>query len=529
MPVLHINQLRYQFDNGDVLFEAFSCSLTDKRVGLVGRNGAGKSLLTELILGEREPSKGKVVFTLPQSKVGRFQQLPSTLLESSQTLAEFLGIDGVLHALVQIEAGCCEPHWFEVVGEQWTLRESLLEQLAALKLPDDTDFPCCQLSGGQLTRLQLWRLFNADTELLILDEPSNHLDAEGKQWLQQAMRSYAGHILLISHDRELLNEMETIWELSASGVTAYGGNYQHYAQQKALTVNALERQMDALRKQQKKLEAQAQLSFEKAQQRASQGNKVRASGGQPKILLNAKRNSATSAASARAKNEQHRRESLSSKAKALQDKYQSHKAQKLHIAAGQTRNGSLAVISQGQLPFGDAGPVNFAVSQGMKIQLVGRNGSGKSTLLKVLDGCLALEEGERRLSVPTYYLDQHFGALNAAQTVLGSILDSVAGVTESDARTLLAGIGFRRDSVHRKVGVLSGGERMKLAMIIATQQRPSPLLLLDEPDNHLDIESKQILAAALHDYTGTLILVSHDPVFVEECGITQQFQLQLTR
>lgn len=290
MPVLQAFNVSHQFDNGDTLFQSISCSMTKRRVGLVGRNGIGKSLLASILAGETQPASG--VVTAPSSFM-MYRQQPSDLLSGQQSIAQFLGKDAVLHALKQIEQGDVSEHWFELVGEQWDIELKLKQQLAAMGLPQDPDFSCARLSGGQLARLQLWQLFENETELLILDEPSNHLDTQAKQWLIESMTHFSGAILLISHDRELLREMEEIWELSGLGLQVFGGNYDVYAEKKRTELQAIERQLAQVDKQKKRLAEQAQKNREKADQRAAQGNKLRKEGSQPKILLDGKKDSAT--------------------------------------------------------------------------------------------------------------------------------------------------------------------------------------------------------------------------------------------
>ncbi len=182
-----------------------------------------------------------------------------------------------------------------------------------MELPQDPYFPCAQLSGGQLARLQLWQLFEESAELLVLDEPSNHLDTHAKQWLIEAMKVFDGSILLISHDRELLCEMEEIWELSSLGLQVFGGNYDFYTEQKRIELQAVERQLACVNKQKKRLEEQIQRNREKAEQRASQGNKLRKAGSQPKMLLDGMKESAEDRASNRSKSAQLRQTHLQQK------------------------------------------------------------------------------------------------------------------------------------------------------------------------------------------------------------------------
>lgn len=261
MPLLQAYNISHQFGNGETLFQQISCSMIKRRVGLVGRNGVGKSVFASILSGEQTPTSGTV--TLPKS-FAVYRQQPSHLLAGELSIAQFLSKDKVLSALKQIEMGDCSEHLFEVVGEQWDLPIQLAKQLETMGLPPQPDFPCSQLSGGQIARLQLWQLFDSEVELLILDEPSNHLDTHAKQWLIDSMRSFSGAILLISHDRELLREIEEIWELSGLGLQVFGGNYDVYAEQKRTELQAVERQLASVDKQKKQLEEQAQRNREKA-------------------------------------------------------------------------------------------------------------------------------------------------------------------------------------------------------------------------------------------------------------------------
>lgn len=522
MPVIQANKISYQFDNGDRLFSDISCSLSDKRVGLVGRNGVGKSLLAGMLTKKHRPTSGSVVINATHDT---YSQQPSQWLMNSTTVADYLGVTDKITALQHIENGDCDDKWFEMLADDWTIKQRLSQQLAELGLPREVNFPCSKLSGGQLARLQLWRLFNSEVDLLVLDEPSNHLDGEAKAWLIEKMAQFSGHILLISHDRQLLRQMDQIWELSQLGLVQYGGNYDVYSEQKQRERNALERQIEAVRGEQKKLEVQAQRNHEKAQQREAQGNKLRKSGSQSKLILDGMKDSATASLSNRLKNDNNRRTMLAQKHHALSGRYEQITPQKIYLEQGEASRAKRLNIVSGILPFGSRETINLILEGNSRLHLCGGNGSGKSTLLKVLRGDICLESGELKINHPVCYLDQHFGLINESHSILDNLMEYCSGIIESDARTLLAGIGFRRDTVYRQASLLSGGEKMKLAMLIASHQPLSPILLLDEPDNHLDLDSKQLLAEALRSYQGAFILVSHDDDFVNESGVTQRYTL----
>ena len=520
MPILQAHNLSYQLPAGDTLFHSVSVSMSCNRVGLVGRNGAGKSLLAAILTGERKPFGGMVNC---DADIGIFRQQPSHLLASEATIAEFLGVAPVLDALSRITKGECTDYLFESVGEQWDLPAQLARELTALGLPSDPQAPCATLSGGQLAVLRLWQLFKGQHALLILDEPSNHLDRRARRWLQAQIQSTAAAVLLISHDRELLQGMAEIWELNQTGITVYGGNYAHYAAQKQLKEQALNRQIETLHKQQKQVQQQAQRSLEKAAQRASQGQKLR--GSQAKCLLDKQKDRATASATSRNKNIESRQKQLQQRASQLQSAQCLTQKQAIHLSTANAGNKKAITLLNGVLVFGSSQPVNLQVGEGDKLHLQGGNGSGKSTLLKTLTGRLPLQAGELHVNTPLCYLDQHFSSVLPTLSLLDNLLQQCPALSESDARTLLAGIGFRRDSVFNPAETISGGEKMKLAMLIVSHQPQQPFLLLDEPDNHLDLNAKILLAAALNRYQGGFILISHDTAFADEAGVKSAYQL----
>lgn len=518
--LIQANNVGYQFSDGGILFSSISCSLSNRRTGLVGRNGCGKSLLAELLSGQRQPTSGTVTIN---TTLSYYSQLTSQWLESDQTIAQMLKLDKVLAALDRIEQGDCAAHLFDDVAERWDLKQQLGELLGKLGLPLDFDLPLRHLSGGQLARLQLWQLFESDSELLVLDEPSNHLDYQAKQWLVDKMRSWQGAILLISHDRTLLREMSTIWALNGGELRQYGGHYDDYLSQKTTHQQALDRQMNVVKTQLRRTKLEQQKNQEKADKRAAQGNKVRKQGGQPKILLNAMRNSAQASAANRATNQRGQSERLNQRLDALQAQQQEQQVIKMRLKAPQLTAKPLLNIINFTVPFSQCYPLNAQLSSGDKMWLMGHNGCGKSTLLQLIN---RQNMPELRCNCAVFYLDQHFSLLQPEHSLLDNLVHYCSHLNQGEARTLLAGIGFRRDEVHRLSGSLSGGEKMKLAMTIVGHQADSPLLLLDEPDNHLDLHSKQVLSQALKEYPAALILVSHDQEFVAEIGINRTVMFQ---
>ncbi|MCL9773783.1 ABC-F family ATP-binding cassette domain-containing protein [Vibrio methylphosphonaticus] len=515
--LLVAQQLSFQLDTGEWLFKNIHFSLADRFTGLVGRNGVGKSVLLSLLLGKKQPTEGQII---RHGQFSYYSQQPSILLNRDVSVVEFLGISKKRQALRAISQGECEQRYFDIVGEDWSLESDAQEVLKSLRIEPDLDAYCHSLSGGQIARLQLHQCFQSGADVLLLDEPSNHLDEDGRQWLIEQCHHFDGQILLVTHDRNLLNQVDAIVQMTHLGLDYFKGNYDHYLAQSTLQTTALNKKIAQVKSEQKKCERQAQLSQEKAQQRAAQGNRLRRSGSQPKILLDAMKNKAGQSQRSAVKQQRNQQDSHKSKLQSLKAEQVSVAPQAFYFSSLTSfKKKTLLNIENCVLKYGGMGPYSFAVKQGERYHLQGKNGCGKSTLLKAIHGSHPHLLGTISCHVQTVYLDQHFSLLNEQQSILDSLLTYTRGITLGEARTLLAGIGFRRDNVHRKVAHLSGGEKMKLSMLIVTQNDDETVLLLDEPDNHLDIESKSLLAMALQEYKGAFILVSHDSSFVLDANV----------
>jgi ATP-binding cassette subfamily F protein 3 len=475
---------------GRTLFEDVSLQANrGDRIGLVGPNGAGKSTLFGLILGRELPDAGSVSVQrgvalgyLPQETVPPTRQTVLELATSAHN--QVAACDGRSH-LLSSEEHAAEIHVAETAA--YELEPKAKKILRGLGFRE-TDFerPCQDLSGGWIMRAHLARLLVQEPDLLLLDEPTNHLDLDALLWFQGYLKNYSGGILLISHDRAFLNDLVgRIVEIRQGRLWSYRGNYDEYLEQRA----AQEEQLLAAYKNQQREIAQLMRFVERFR-----AKNTKASQAQSKLKQIERMELIEAPANDTAEIDftfpQPARSGL--KVITLAD---------VHHAYGQT------LVYEG---------LNFQAERGQRIVLVGPNGSGKSTLLKILAGVVQFQSGERKLgyNVKFGYFAQHrVENLNLEHTVLEEALDTPQRVSEQFVRTVLGCFLFRGDDAFKRVSVLSGGEKSRLALVKLLLDPPN-LLLMDEPTTHLDMASIEALIAALEQFQGTLIFISHDVYFI---------------
>jgi ATP-binding cassette subfamily F protein 3 len=451
---------------GRVLFEDVSLQVNrGDRIALVGPNGAGKSTLFSLILGETSPDSGRVALD-KNVTIGFLPQ------ESASA-----GTGSVLDLAC---AGADREH-------DWEIEPKAKRILAGLAFREsDFDRPASALSGGWIMRAHLARLLVMEPDLLLLDEPTNHLDLESLGWLQNHLQSFPGAILVISHDREFLNLLaEAVIEIAHARLHRYRGNWDSYVAQKA----AREEQHLAAYKNQQREIASLQRFADRFRAKASKASQAQSK------LKQIERMEKIDAPLAQGKT--------------------------IRFRFPQPARSGLRAITLKNVRHAYGGLVvyrdlNFEAERGDRIVLVGPNGAGKSTLLKLLAGVLPVQSGERVLghNVRVGYFSQHrVEMLNFEQTVLESVLDAPEPVPEETARTVLGSFLFRGDDVFKTVGILSGGEKSRLALARLLLYPPN-VLLMDEPTTHLDVGSIDALIGALEQYEGTLVFISHDVHFI---------------
>ncbi len=522
------DSLSFQFDDGRVLFENLSVGLGPSKYGLVGRNGIGKSVLAQILAGQRRPGNGQVerhvtLGFMPQDAADRMHG----------SVADALGVTSRLDALARIEAGGVDPADFETVGEGWTLTEDLSASLQEFGLSADLSEPVERFSGGERTRLALLGLELQAPAFLILDEPTNHLDRAGRRWLAERLSGWDGGALIVTHDRDLLGAIDEILELTALGLTSYGGNYALYHSQKEIEISSARQALASAEAAQNRERRGAQVRKERQAQRDAYGRKQRGTGSQSKMLLDAAKARSEASSARLTRIEAARKERTEATAEEARAAVERVDPLSVFLPAAASAQGVLLALRDVVLPFGGAAlrkGLSFQVAANERVALVGSNGTGKSTVLRLLDGTVEPQSGEVWCRAQKRaLLDQHLSFLNPQQSALENLQALEPDLSQSQARTRLAQLRLRGDRALLPVAVLSGGERLKVALaaIFGGDTAPS-LLLLDEPDNHLDFESLAALEGALRAYDGALLVVSHSEAFMEAIGIERRVDLDLS-
>ena len=521
--LLTFDQLAVARPDGTTLFSDLTFALGRERVGLVGRNGCGKSTLLGIVAGEREPLSGKV---LCHGKIGLLRQI----LPSEGTAAQALGIAPALAAMDRLEAG--EGTLDDAEQAQWDLPERLERALADVGLPGlDPQRDTSGMSGGERTRLGIARLLLEAPDLLLLDEPTNNLDAEGRAAIQALLHSWQGGVLVASHDRELLEQMDRIVELTPVGVTVHGGGWSGFVEARD---SARERAAAELDRSKRMVGQQAQAAQKRAEKQArsdKRGKASRGRGDQPKILLDKRQERAEhSAGSSRALAERQMDE-----AQDTLDAARRHVevVTPLTIAlppSGLSASRTLLAMDKAILERDGrriTGPVSLEITGPERIAIAGPNGSGKTSLLRMAVGELEPTSGTvRRAEGLVAMLDQHVSLLDPEVSLLENIRAHHPEMTPHLAHEVLARFAFRNKEAERIVGTLSGGERLRAGLaVVCSAPQPPQLLVLDEPTNHLDLSAIEELERALAAYDGALLVVSHDPAFLKAIGVEWTIEL----
>ncbi|MEZ5939053.1 MAG: ABC-F family ATP-binding cassette domain-containing protein [Hyphomonadaceae bacterium] len=521
--LLTLDQISAATPDGRALFSNLTLSIGAERVGLVGRNGAGKSTLLSIVAGERDPASGTVVRS---GRIGRLRQLPDV----DGSVADAIGLAPALAVLARLERG--EGDAEDAAAADWGLPERLSKALADVGLPQlDPRRPAASLSGGERTRLALAAVLLEEPDLLVLDEPTNNMDAAGREAVARLIAHWRGGVLVASHDRSLLEAVDRIVELTATGVTVFSGGWSAFEAARDAAREQAASDLDRARRDLARQSRGVQETAERKARRDRMGRRKRARGDEPKILLDARadraertdaRNSQlgeklVGAAQDAVERARERVEILAPLAIDLPD---------VRVPAGRT----LVAFHEVELRRADRklfGPLSFTIEGPQRCAIAGPNGAGKTSLIRLITGELEPDSGTvERSPHPAAFLDQSLTILDGADTLLDLMMARHPEMTANDAYAALARYAFRNADARRSPATLSGGERIRAGLAIAmSAPEPPQLLILDEPTNHLDIASTEILEDALAGFSGALLIVSHDAAFLQAVGVAHVVDL----
>jgi ATPase subunit of ABC transporter with duplicated ATPase domains len=492
-PVVVLRDVAYELANGRELFQNVSFSLAATRSALVGPNGIGKTTLARLIAGELESTSGSI------QRHGPIKLFPQRLEPEAITVAEFLA----------------NHH-------QWSLtRERLLANI-------DLDTPCTHLSGGQWTRVRLVQAL--EEGFLILDEPTNDLDRDGRDAIEEFLWAHTGGVLLISHDRECLELCDDILELSNVGLMKFGGTWHDYVEEKDRERSRLTSALDQAKRERDAANEHRIEQRDRQEKRNRQGSRTAARGGIPRIVAGGRKRQAQVTTGKRDLNQLKRADAAVHNACEALSQVKVDPVMYADLLGHELPPQKLVAEASGfNVRFHDwifSKDLEFSWRGNVRIALKGPNGSGKSTLLRALQGSPLQTRGELSCgNLVTLYIDQRGSVLDDNATVLDNIR-SVSADNESGIRNDLARFLFAGDAVFQKVRDLSGGERVRAALArgLLGTQKPE-LMLLDEPTNNLDLANIEFLETVVAQFRGALIVISHDQRFLENCRIAEEFTL----
>ena len=537
---ISIQQISYIHPDKEVLFSDLNFAISKgQKLGLVGNNGCGKSTLLQIIAGQLSPSSGVIVrpddlYYIPQH-FGQYDSL---------TIAQALQIERKQQALHAILAGDVSNENFTILNDDWNIEERSIAALDLWGLGQFTlSYPMNLLSGGEKTRVFLAGMDIHHPSVILMDEPTNHLDSSGRQRLYDWVEKYRSTLLVVSHDRTLLNLLPEICELEKHQINYYGGNYEFYKEQKTLMQEALQQRIE---EKEKALRIARKVARETAERRDKQnvrGEKSNIRKGVPRIVLNALQGKSEKSTNKLTGVHQEKAEKLTNERNQLRGSLSPTAALKTDFNSSSLHTGKILVtakeinfsyhsnsinndiqensISKQQLW---QAPVSFQLKSGDRLRIEGANGSGKTTLLKLITGQLQPQEGTlTRTDFSYVYLNQEYSIIDDRNSILEQAYAfNSRNLPEHEIKIILNRYLFPASEWDKSCRKLSGGEKMRLAFCCLMISNNTPdMFILDEPTNNLDIQSIEIITATIKNYAGTVIAISHDNYFIQEIGVEQ--------
>ncbi|WP_297804533.1 ABC-F family ATP-binding cassette domain-containing protein [uncultured Brevundimonas sp.] len=510
--------------DGCRLFEPANLTFGAERIGLVGRNGCGKSSLLRAIGQQDVPSEGSIAVA------GRVWTLPQvTIPVGGETVADALGVAEAMAVIDRVLDGNASDADLEAAD--WQLDDRIERALSAMGLQGvSVTSQMANLSGGQRTRAYLAGMMLAAPDVALLDEPTNHLDAGGRQAVMDLIENWDGCLIIASHDRSVLSIVDRIVEVSPSGLRSYGGNYDSYRHQRDLELDAALAAAESADRALSNLKREVQESRERRAKRDSSGRKFAQRGSIPKIALGLRKSAAQASAGREVTVMAKRLEEGRVRAETANQSLERVSVLDIPVpSAGLAAGADVLKLDQVQLDLGSGPlfePISAHLCGPVRVALNGPNGSGKSTLLRAICGLAPPAAGSIKAMIEPVMLDQDVSILCGEETLRDAWLRLNPTGTVEEAQAALARFLFRNTAAQKRVDDLSGGERVRAGLACTVGGKPAArFLLLDEPTNHLDLDAVQAVEQVLSAYDGALIVVSHDPHFLEAIGVEQEIRL----
>ncbi|MFJ9637971.1 ABC-F family ATP-binding cassette domain-containing protein [Streptomyces sp. NPDC101178] len=515
--------LSFAWPDGTEVFSGFDLTVGPGRTGLIGLNGCGKSTLLRLIAGELAPLEGEIRIR------GGLGHLPQTVtLDTSLRVDEVLGIAERRAAIDAVAAGDVREALFTVIGDDWDVEQRARATLDALGLGRiGLDRTVGEMSGGECVLLRLAALLLARPGVLLLDEPTNNLDAVARRRLYDAVDTWTGALLVVSHDRELLERVDRIADLREGSVTWYGGNLAAYEEALAVEQEAAQRMVRAAESDVQRQKRELADAHVKLARRRRYGQKMWDTKREPKVVMGQRKRSAQESAGRHRILHTERLAEAQERLGEAESAVREDEEIRIELPATRVHPGSEVLLLRDPVPpYGPALHGELTVRGPERIALTGRNGAGKTALLRTIAGELAPLSGEAVTPLPLGFLPQRLDTLDEALSVADNVKRSAPGLNDNAVRARLARFLFKGGAADHAAGTLSGGERFRATLAMLLLADPAPrLLLLDEPTNSLDLASVRRLTEALEAYEGALIVASHDVPFLESIGITRWLRL----
>lgn len=512
---ISFSDLTFSWPDGSPVLDGLDAVIGTGRTGLVGLNGTGKSTLLKLVAGVLQPTRGSI------TTHGVVAYLPQDLTLDANVRADaVLGIADIRRALTRIESGNGTDTDFDTVGAAWDIEERAVSTLHRLGLQRivsgvaDLDRTVGELSGGETTLLGLTAQLLRDPDVLLLDEPTNNLDSDSRALLATTIRQFAGTVVVVSHDRALLESMDSIAELRDGRLRTFTGNFTTYrnaieAEQEAARAAVRDARSDVRKQSRELVEARIKLD-----RRARYGRKMQENKREPKIVMGMRKRSAEESAGKLRGNHIEKLDDAKQALSEAQESVRDDREIRVDLPDTAVFPGQqVIVLPETRLRSGQT--VELTVSGPERIALIGRNGIGKTTLLD--------EIARRGARVPFALLPQRLDIFDDTRSVAANVAAAAPHASAEQIRAGLARFLFRGAEADAPVSELSGGERLRAALAMLLAADPPPrLLMLDEPTNNLDLPSLEHLVQALRGFRGALIVVSHDERFLDDIGVTRR-------